>query len=81
MEEAYRRKLKSKVADLANVGDRAGGAIQAALFLAEFVDAPFVHLDIAGPGYAPADEDHAYGPAGGTGFGVRTLVEWVRRQA
>ncbi|XOB98123.1 leucyl aminopeptidase [Deinococcota bacterium DY0809b] len=80
MEEAYKRKLKSKVADLANVGDRAGGAIQAALFLAEFADAPFVHLDIAGPGFAPAAEDHAFGPAGGTGFGVRTLVEWVRRQ-
>ncbi len=80
MEESYRRKLKSKIADIANVGDRAGGAIQAALFLSEFADAPFVHLDIAGPGFAVKPEDHAYGPAGGTGFGVRTLVEWVMRQ-
>ena len=81
MEEAYRRKLNSKVADLANVGDRNGGAIQAALFLAEFAEAPFVHLDIAGPGFAPAAEEHPYGPAGGTGFGVRTLVQWVLDQA
>ncbi len=80
MEKAYRRKLKSGVADLANVGDRAGGAIQAALFLAEFADAPFVHLDIAGPGFASSKEDHPFGPAGGTGFGVRTLAEWVLRQ-
>ncbi len=80
MEPAYKELLKSEIADIKNVGTREGGAIQAALFLAEFADAPFVHLDIAGPGFASSKEDHAYGPAGGTGFGVRTLVEWILRQ-
>ncbi len=81
MEPAYKRLLKSEIADIKNVGTREGGAIQAALFLAEFADAPFVHLDIAGPAFAPSEEDHPFGPSGGTGFGVRTLVRWVLDQA
>ena len=53
---------------------RYGGALTAGLFLQEFVDgAPWVHLDIAGP--ARAGGDDGYLPKGGTGFGVRTLVE------
>ncbi|MGE3620325.1 MAG: leucyl aminopeptidase [Acidimicrobiia bacterium] len=70
-----RSKLDSDVADLKNVGDRYGGALTAGLFLQEFVGegVPWVHLDIAGP----ADSKEADGelPKGGTGFGVRTLVE------
>jgi hypothetical protein len=51
-----------------------GGALTAGLFLQEFVDgAPWVHLDIAGP--ARAGSDDGYVVKGGTGFGVRTLVE------
>lgn len=73
LERAYREKLKSPVADLKNVGDRNGGAITAALFLSEFVKVPLVHLDIAGPAFAK--KAHALGPEGGTGFGVRTLLE------
>jgi len=69
-----RASLDSKVADLANVGDRSGGMLVAGLFLKEFVgDVPWVHLDIAGPAFnerAP----HGYTPAGGTGFGLRTLL-------
>lgn len=74
LEEAYREKLKSDFADLKNVGDRNGGAITAALFLTEFVKVPFAHLDIAGPAYAA--KPHPLGPAGGTGFGVRTLIRF-----
>jgi len=81
MEPAYKKLLKSKVADIKNVGEREGGAIQAALFLAEFASAPFAHLDIAGPGFADEEEDNPAGPAGGTGFGVRTLVRWVERRS
>jgi leucyl aminopeptidase len=73
LEKAYREKLKSPVADLKNVGDRYGGAITAALFLAEFVKVPLVHLDIAGPAFAR--KAHALGPEGGTGFGVRTILK------
>jgi leucyl aminopeptidase len=73
LEKAYREKLKSPVADLKNVGDRNGGAITAALFLSEFVRVPLAHLDIAGPAFAK--KGHALGPEGGTGFGVRTILE------
>ncbi len=75
LEEEYLEALKSNTADLKNTHgrSRAAGAITAALFLAEFTDKPLVHLDIAGPAYS--EKNHDLGPAGGTGFGVRTLVE------
>ncbi|MET0894627.1 MAG: leucyl aminopeptidase, partial [Acidimicrobiia bacterium] len=70
----YRRGLDSPIADLKNVGPREGGALTAGLFLQEFVDgAPWVHLDIAGPAFITGDDGH--NSKGGTGFGVRTLLE------
>ncbi len=75
LERSYRKLLVSDVADLKNVGTREGGAIQAALFLAEFVRDPFAHLDIAGPAFQR--EGWELGPAGASGYGVRTLVRWL----
>jgi leucyl aminopeptidase len=73
----YRKQLESEVADLKNIGGSYGGALTAGLFLQEFVDeAPWVHVDIAGPARANADD--GYLTKGGTGFGVRTLVELAR---
>lgn len=73
IEDDYRSKLDSPIADLKNIGDRYGGAITAALFLREFTAGlPWVHLDIAGP--ARADGDDGYMAKGGTGFAVATLV-------
>jgi leucyl aminopeptidase len=73
--ESYRPQISSEVADIRNTGNaRGGGAITAALFLREFAgDVPWVHLDIAGT--ARAGADGPYTRKGGTGFGVRTLVE------
>jgi leucyl aminopeptidase len=73
----YRKDIDSDVADIKNTGSgRYGGALTAGLFLEEFVDdTPWVHLDIAGP--ARAESDDGYVPKGGTGFGVRTIVETV----
>jgi leucyl aminopeptidase len=71
----YRRDIDSEVADMKNIG-RPGqaGTLVAGLFLREFVDdTPWAHLDIAGP--ARSDEDDGYIRKGGTGFGVRTLLE------
>jgi leucyl aminopeptidase len=71
-----RKKLDSDVADLKNVMDsRYGGAMAAATFLKEFVaeGIPWAHIDIAGP--ADASEADGEIVKGGTGFGVRTLVE------
>ncbi|MCU0661188.1 MAG: leucyl aminopeptidase [Myxococcota bacterium] len=70
--------LSSDVADLKNVGTRTyGGAIVAALFLRRFCGKiPWVHLDIAGP--ARASRATAACPKGGTGYGVLTLLEFLR---
>ena len=74
----YRKQLDSNVADLKNIGGAYGGAMTAGLFLQEFVDStiPWVHLDIAGPAFL--DSEDGEHPKGGTGFGVRTLVELAR---
>jgi leucyl aminopeptidase len=73
----YRKLLDSEVADVKNIsGGSYGGALTAGLFLKEFTNGiPWAHLDIAGP--ARAGSDDGYLVKGGTGFGVRTLVELV----
>jgi leucyl aminopeptidase len=73
--EEMRSKLDSPVADIANIGNRYGGALQAGAFLKEFVadGLAWAHLDIAGPA-RNTDGPYGYTPKGGTGFGVRTLV-------
>ncbi|MBF2065821.1 MAG: leucyl aminopeptidase [Calothrix sp. C42_A2020_038] len=77
MEEKYFEGLKSGIADMKNTGPRPGGSITAALFLKQFVKetAAWAHLDIAGPVWA--DKENGYNGSGATGFGVRTLVNWV----
>jgi leucyl aminopeptidase len=78
-----RASMDSRVADIANIGDRFGGMLVAGLFLKEFVPSkgdgedavatPWAHLDIAGPAFNAAAA-HGYTPAGGTGVAVRTMV-------
>ena len=67
--------IDSEIADLSNIGTGGGGGtLTAGLFLREFVgDVPWVHLDIAGP--ARAVGRRRLHRRGGTGFGVRTLIE------
>lgn len=74
----YRDQLKSSVADLKNIGSGGfGGAITAALFLEHAINkAAWSHLDIAGPAFL--DSAYLAYPRGGTGFGIRTLVELTR---
>ena len=71
----YRRNLDSEIADLRNISTGGGaGTLTAGLFLREFTDgAAWVHLDIAGT--ARSSSDDAETSKGGTGYGVRTLVE------
>jgi leucyl aminopeptidase len=72
--EDYKELFKSEIADFANTGGRAGGAITGAMFIKEFAgDLPWVHMDIAGTAWA--DDAKPYQPKGATGVGVRTLVE------
>jgi leucyl aminopeptidase len=77
----FAEQLQSDVADLRNVGEgRWAGAILAAKFLEEFVGGtPWVHLDIAGPAFLESPKPWL--DPGGTGFGVRTVVETARRLA
>ena len=76
--KTYRELLKSEVADIRNITkSRYGGAITAALFLKEFIgETPWVHLDIAGPAYA--EKETPLVPQGGSGFGVRTVLEFLK---
>ncbi|MEA5572420.1 leucyl aminopeptidase [Calothrix sp. UHCC 0171] len=77
MEERYFEGLKSGIADMKNTGPRAGGSITASLFLKQFVkETPaWAHLDVAGPVWA--DKENGVNNPGATGYGVRTLVNWV----
>ncbi len=76
-DERLRKKIKKGPADVVNTGGRYGGAITAAMFLEEFVGEgiEWVHLDIAGPAWSK--EEYGYYTQGGTGFGVRTCVEYI----
>ena len=74
LDMAYDKMLKSRLADMKNVGNRAAGAITAAMFLNRFVkeDCPWIHLDIAG--VASDSKDTTYSPKGPTGWGVRSIL-------
>ena len=75
-EESYFESMKSPIADMKNIGARTGGAITAAVFLKQYVkDTTWAHMDVAGPVWTDKDKD--YNPTGATGYGVRTLVDWV----
>ena len=77
--EDYKEMLKSEFADINNLPNaRWGGAITAALFLSEFVEnTRWAHIDIAGPAYSK--KPGPYCPPGGTGFGVRLLMDFLNR--
>ncbi len=75
----YRQLLDSKVADINNVSEGAlAGAITAALFLQEFVDAgtPWVHLDIMAWNTAPRPGR----AVGGEAMGMRALFRLIEQR-
>jgi leucyl aminopeptidase len=78
MPDDYRDLMKSDLADINNMSStRYGGAITAGLFLSEFAgEVPWAHIDIAGPARNGKAAD--YCPAGGSGFGVRLLLELLQ---
>ena len=79
LDAELREEIRSRVADVKNVGSRWGGAITAALFLENFVsEVPWVHIDIAGPSYVEKSSDwYQYGASG---FGVRTIVNYLMKR-
>jgi len=75
--EEYREFIKSDVADLHNSSTNGAGGICAGLFLDSFKeDTPFMHLDIAGVTFAKTKKD-GY-PTGGTGFGVKSVYNYIK---
>jgi len=74
----YADELKSDIADMTNLGKGEGGQISAAKFLEHFTDYPWMHFDIAGPAFNHAPD--AYKPKGGTGVGVRLMVNFLMKQ-
>jgi leucyl aminopeptidase len=78
--KGYRRLIESSVADVKNIGNRYGGAITAALFLAEFVgETPWAHLDVAGPAFVDGSDE--WWPRGATGSPARTILRYLETQA
>lgn len=78
LQKSYKEGLKSHIADMKNTGPRGGGSITAALFLEEFFNENinWAHIDIAGTCWA--DKNKGLNPSGATGYGVRTLVKWIK---
>ncbi len=78
--EMYSKQIESDVADIKNTGGKPGGCITAAEYLHKFVgDTPWAHLDIAGTAWNFTEK--TYIPKGPSGFGVRILIEFLRRRS
>jgi len=78
LHEEYEELIKSDIADVKNSGGRGAGSITAALFLQHFIgEYPWAHIDIAGTGMTAAAS--GYINRGGTGAGVRLLVQLLRQ--
>jgi leucyl aminopeptidase len=77
LHDEYRALMKGTVADLSNLAKkREAGTITASAFLEHFVDeTPWAHIDIAGTAW---DVNRAYTGKGGSGYGVRLLVQLAR---
>ncbi len=74
--DEYKEALKSKVADLKNIGGVEAGAITAGKFLEHFTSYPYIHLDIAAPAFL--DKKDGYRGEGGTGVGVRLFYRFIQ---
>ena len=81
MHPRYRRYVDSVFADLKNSSDlRQAGAVLAAEFLQEFAgEGPWAHADIAGPAFLERSRGDYLTQRGGTGYGVRLIVELASR--
>jgi leucyl aminopeptidase len=73
--DEYAELIKSDVADIKNTGGKEAGAITAAKFLQNFTDYPWIHLDIAGVSFSTSESN--YLPKGGTGTGIRLLINYL----
>ena len=79
----YRRYVDSDFADMKNGSDlRQANAVLAAEFLREFTgEGPWAHFDISGPAFLSRKRPDYALDQGGTGYGVRLIVELAQRFA
>ena len=78
LDPEYSEQLDSEVADVKNIGGRAGGSITAGAYLQKFVgETPWAHLDIAGTAWDYTKK--SYIPKGPSGIGVRLLLNFIGR--
>jgi len=77
--EEYQEQINSPFADMSNVGGREAGTITAGCFLSRFTEKyKWAHLDIAGTAWDMKGSDIA--TRGGTGAGVRLIVDYLRKR-
>ncbi len=79
LDSHFDRLLNCSVADMKNItGTRGAGSITAAQFIKRFVgEVDWAHLDIAGVTWSKRGTE--FSRAGGTGFGVRLLDDFVKK--
>ncbi|MBF25118.1 MAG: peptidase M17 [Flavobacteriales bacterium] len=77
--DEYKNELDSSVADITNLGGAESGHITAGKFLEQFVDYPWIHIDIAGVAFLKTC--YLYNKKGGTGFGVRVLSQFIKHSS
>ena len=79
LSRAYDKIMDSEIADMQNIGNGTAGSITAAQFLQRFIqkDVPWAHLDIAGTVWAYKEQPLCN--KGATGFGVRLLNDYVKK--
>lgn len=75
--EEYAKLIESEIADVKNIGGKYAGAISAGKFLERFTDYPWIHIDIAGTAFLTSRD--SYRGTGGTGTGVRLLLEFINK--
>lgn len=75
--EDYGKLLDSEIADMKNIGGRNAGAITAGKFLERFTGYPWIHIDIAGTAFLTTRD--SYRGIGGTGTGVRLLLDFISK--
>jgi len=76
-----RDQIKSDPADIVNSAGRWASPLQGGAFLSHFVPegTPWAHMDIAG--VADTEKETSLYAKGSTGWGVRTLIDWVSANA
>ena len=79
LDPAYDKMIRSKIADVKNIGGANSGSITAAQFLKRFIEngTVWAHLDIAGVAWQDGEQKPLI-PSWGTGWGVKLLDRLVR---